>query len=101
VEVVAAKEVSEQYTRISVIVGTPPTQEIWELCNENHSYCPTHGRCPDILDPHSPRVKGWEMSRKFIMETMFFCEDCGMVKMINGWNNCSGLTEAKLLPSLP
>jgi hypothetical protein len=34
-------------------------------------------------------------------ETLFFCEKCGMVKMINIWNNCSGLTEGKLLDAIP
>jgi hypothetical protein len=91
-----------QYRKISVTVGSPPKEEIWELCNENHSYCPTHGKCPDILDSkNSVRDANgkvvYEVVRAFIAEPMFFCKKCGRVKMINVWNNCSGLTEARLV----
>ena len=87
----------KEHQKILVKVGQPETEEIWELCNENHSFCPTHGECPDILD-HEDSFG--EVSRQLVIETMFFCKECGMVKMINVWNNCSGLTDGKLLEFL-
>jgi len=55
-----------------------------------------HGKCPAVLDFKLPN--GDEMIKHLLIEPLFFCKKCGMIKMINVWNNCTGLCEATLIP---
>jgi hypothetical protein len=84
---------------IVVNVGSPLKEEVWRLCKKNHSYCPAHGRCPDILDFEFGN--GFEKSKIMGIENIFYCKRCKMVKMINVWNNCSGLVEVLKEVELP
>lgn len=69
--------------------------EKWELCETVFYYCPVHGKCPAILERVAPN--GVELVKTAIgTQGMFFCKKCGMVKMVNVWNNCVGLTDATL-----
>lgn len=68
---------------------------IWRLCERNFSYCPVHGKCPDIFERYI-KVIDEEFTKDITGSKLFFCEKCGMVKMIDMWNCCSNLCEAKL-----
>ena len=66
--------------------------DIWELSTTAEYYCPKHGKCPAVLEKRFPN--GFETQKSFGVSPFFFCKGCGMVKMVNVWNNCSGLVEA-------
>lgn len=66
----------------------------WQLCTRIFLYCAVHGKCPAILDVALPN--GIEIVKQVGVSSLFFCKKCGMVKMVNVWNNTSGLCSAKL-----
>lgn len=67
--------------------------EIWDLSKENYYYCCVHGKCPAIIDKTINQI---EITKTIGTNHLFFCEKCGMVKIINVWGNSTGLMEAKL-----
>jgi hypothetical protein len=68
----------------------------WQLCDTEFFYCPQHGKCPAILEREWPN--GIESIKTLGVSNLFYCEACGMVKIINIWGNCSGLAPAKPVP---
>ena len=76
---------------IKVKISQSGKEEIWKLCNKNYSYCPAHGKCPNILDYID---ESGEHIKLFGTELMFYCHKCKMVKAVNIWNNSIGITEA-------
>jgi len=80
--------------KITLISDITDKEETWELCEKTFFYCPRHGKSPAILNFKLPN--GDEMVKQLIIEPLFYCQKCGMVKMINVWNNCSGLCKATM-----
>lgn len=69
------------------------TWEQLELCKTIHYYCPVHGKCPGILRWTSP--DGEEVVDRIGTEPLFFCEQCGKVKLVDLWNNTHDIATAR------
>lgn len=65
-----------------------------QLAKERDFSCPAHGKCHGVLalPPLDRSVETIGIS------PLFFCEQCGTVKMRDVWNNCSTICKARVVP---
>jgi hypothetical protein len=67
--------------------------ETRELTMDRLFYCPVHGKCSGVL-ARPPLDRSVETIG---ISPLFFCEQCGKVKIRDVWGNCSTLCGARVI----
>jgi len=66
--------------------------DVWETSSIETHYCPSHGKCPAIID--FVAANGAPIMKTLGASRLFYCKKCGAIKIVNMFNTVSNLCEA-------